>query len=112
MKIFNKYQLSLQTRPSLISPALQKNNLTKVRLRLHIPQCYQQEPVISRLISAHGLVVNITKAIVEEHTDGHGSFDLELQGTPPQISSGLTYLESLNLTIKGKPNADGDGWYC
>ena len=112
MKIFNKYQLSLQTRPSLISPALQKNNLTKVRLRLYIPQCYQQEPVISRLISAHGLVVNITKAIVEEHTDRHGYFDLELQGTPPQISSGLTYLESLNLTIKGKPNADGDSWYC
>ncbi|MBD0261538.1 MAG: NIL domain-containing protein [Tolypothrix sp. Co-bin9] len=112
MTIFNKYQLAIETRPSVISPALQKNNLTKVRLRLHIPQSYQQEPVISRLISAHGLIINITKAIVGENTDGYGCFDLELQGTPPQISSGLTYLESLNLTIKGKPNVDGDGWYC
>lgn len=112
MTSFNKYQLALLTRPSSISPVLQKNNLTKVRLRLHIPQCYQQEPVISRLISAHGLVVNITKAMLAENIDGYGCFDIELQGTPPQISSGLTYLESLNLTIKGKPNADGDGWYC
>lgn len=94
----------------MISPVLQKNNLTKIRLRLHIPQCYQQEPVISRLISAHGLVVNITKAMLVENTDEHNCFDLELQGTLPQISSGLTYLESLNLTIKGKPNADGDSW--
>ena len=112
MRIFNKYQLAVETRPSLISPGLQKNNLTKVRLRLHIPQSSQQEPVIYRLISAYSLVVNITKAIVGENTDGHNCFDLELQGTPSQISSGLTYLESLNLTIKGKPNADGDSWYC
>jgi hypothetical protein len=112
MTTFNKHQLAVETRPFLISPVWQKNNLTKVRLRLHIPQCYQQEPVISRLISAHGLVVNITKAMLAENTDGHGCFDLELQGTPSQISSGMTYLESLNLTIKGKPNADGDGWYC
>lgn len=112
MNNFNKHQLALEIRPSLIYPGLQKSNLTKVRLRLDIPQCYQQEPVIFRLISAHNLVVNITKAILGENTDGYGCFDLELQGTPSQISSGLTYLESLNLTIKGKPNADGDSWYC
>ena len=107
----NKHQLTVRTKLSPVSPVFQKSSVTQVRLRLHIPQCYQREPVISQLISAHGLVVNITKAMLGENTGGHGCFDLELQGTPSQISSGLTYLESLNLTIKGKPNADGDGWY-
>ena len=112
MDNFNKHQLPLLTTPSLISPVRQKNNITQIRLRLHIPQRYQQEPVIYQLIYTHNLVVNISKAMLGKNTDGHGYFDLELQGTPLQICNGLTYLESLNLTIKGKPNTDGDSWYC
>ncbi|WP_017318652.1 NIL domain-containing protein [Mastigocladopsis repens] len=95
----------------MVTPLFKSSNTTKIRLRLHIPQCYQQEPVISRLIATHGLVVNITGAMLGKHTNGEGRFDIEIGGTVPQISRGLAYLESLNLKIVGKPNSDGDGWY-
>ncbi|MGH8002941.1 MAG: NIL domain-containing protein [Brasilonema sp.] len=96
----------------MIAPAFKSSSITKIRLRLHIPGHYQQEPVISRLIAIHGLVVNITGAMLEKNTNGEGRFDLEIRGTLPQIGRGLAYLESLNLKIIGKPNADGDGWCC
>ncbi|MEI2582522.1 NIL domain-containing protein [Scytonema sp. PRP1] len=96
----------------MVAPAFKSSNTTKMRLRLHIPGRYQQEPVISRLIAIHGLVVNITGAMLGKHTNGEGRFDLEIRGTVPQIRHGLAYLESLNLKIVGKPNADGDSWYC
>lgn len=95
----------------MVARAFKSSNTTKMRLRLHIPHRYQQEPVISRLIAIHGLVVNITGAMLGKHTNGEGRFDLEIRGTVPQIRHGLAYLESLNLKIVGKPNADGDGWY-
>ncbi|GAB1539296.1 hypothetical protein NUACC21_19620 [Scytonema sp. NUACC21] len=90
----------------------ENSSTTKVRLQLHIPERYQQEPVISKLIAAHGLVVNITGAKLGKHTNGEGRFDLEIRGTVPQIWRGLDYLESLNVTIVGKPHSDGDSWYC
>lgn len=96
----------------MIAPAFQSSNITKIRLRLHIPGHYQQEPVISRLIAIHGLIVNITGAMLGKQTNGEGRFDLELRGTVPQIRHGLAYLESLNLKIVGKPNTEGDGWSC
>lgn len=96
----------------MVAPAFKSSNTTKMRLRLHIPRRYQQEPVISRLIAIHGLVVNITGAMLGKHTNGEGRFDLEIRGTVAQIRHGLAYLESLNLKIVGKPNADGDSWYC
>ncbi|MEH2252555.1 NIL domain-containing protein [Nostoc sp.] len=68
--------------------------------------------MISQLISAYSLVVNITKAMLQPNTDGEGCFDIELRGKLPQICSGLAYLESLNLRIVGKLNADGDHWFC
>lgn len=37
--------------------------------------------------------------------------DLELTGSIAQVQSGLTYLESLNLRLEGRPNPDGDSWY-
>ncbi|MDF5715512.1 MAG: NIL domain-containing protein [Rhizonema sp. NSF051] len=89
----------------------EKSSVTQVRLRLHIPPCYHQEPVISQLISTHSLTLNITGAMLGENTDGHGCFDLELQGSVAEIDRGLTYLESLNIKILGKLNADGDAWW-
>jgi hypothetical protein len=50
--------------------------------------------------------------MLQPKTDQEAYFDIELRGTVPQISNGLAYLESLNLRIVGKPNADGDGWFC
>ncbi len=90
----------------------ESSSTTKVRLRLHIPPFYQEEPVISRLIASHGLIVNITGAMLGKHTNGEGRFDLEIRGTVLQLWHGLNYLESLNLKIEGKPHTDGDGWYC
>ena len=87
-------------------------SVTQIRLQLLIPQYYYQQPVISQLISDRSLVVNITAAMLGENTEKQGCFDLELKGTIPQICSGLTYLQSLNIKIVGKGNAFGDGWHC
>ncbi|MEH1919919.1 NIL domain-containing protein [Nostoc sp.] len=106
----NNQKTNSHTRLSMVSSAYEKSQVTQIRLRIHIPKSYLQAPVISQLISAYGLVVNITKAILQPNTDGEGCFDIELRGTVAQISSGLAYLESLNLRIVGKPNADGDSW--
>ncbi|MEH2285932.1 NIL domain-containing protein [Nostoc sp.] len=75
------------------------NTLTKKRIRLRIPKDYHQEPVISRLVSDYGLIVNITAAILGANAVGDGWFDLELQGTDAQIQSGLTYLCDLKLEV-------------
>ncbi|MCC5643375.1 NIL domain-containing protein [Nostoc sp. CHAB 5824] len=112
MTALNNHQSNSQTRLSLVSSVSAKSQVTQIRLRIHIPKYYLQVPVISQLVSAYGLVVNITKALLQPNTDKEGYFDIELRGTEPQICSGLTYLESLNLRIVGKPNADGDGWFC
>ncbi len=112
MAALNKRQTNSQTSLSLVSSVSNKSQVTQIRLRIYIPKCYLQAPVISQLISAYGLVVNITKAMLQPNTDEEGCFDIELRGTVPQISNGLAYLESLNLRIVGKPNADGDSWFC
>ncbi|MEH1868865.1 MAG: NIL domain-containing protein [Nostoc sp.] len=112
MTALNKRQTNSQTSLSLVSSVSNKSQVTQIRLRIYIPKCYLQAPVISQLISAYGLVVNITKAMLQPNTDEQGCFDIELRGTVPQISNGLAYLESLNLRIVGKPNADSDSWFC
>ena len=111
MAALNNRQTNSQTRLSLVSSVYEKSQVTQIRLRIHIPKSYLQVPVISQLISTYGLVVNITKAMLQQNTNGQGCFDIELRGTVPQICSGLAYLESLNLRIVGKPNADGDSWF-
>ncbi len=112
MKTLSINKINEKTRLSVVSSAFQKNNITKIRLHLHIPKFYQHQPVISQLISKHNVVVNITGASLGKNTGGEGYFDVELRGTISQISLALAYLESLNIKIIGKPNADGDSWYC
>ncbi|MBW4563463.1 MAG: NIL domain-containing protein [Mojavia pulchra JT2-VF2] len=112
MTAFNNFQLQATTRLSLVPSVHEKSNITQIRLRVYISNCYLKEPIISRLTSNHGLVVNIIRAMLQANTDREGYFDLQLRGTVPQICSGLVYLEHLNLTIIGKPNVDGDGWHC
>ncbi|PMB16264.1 ABC transporter [Fischerella thermalis CCMEE 5282] len=75
------------------------NTLTNKRIRVRIPKDYRQEPVISRLVSESGLTVNISAAILGANAIGDGWFDLDLQGTPEQIDSGLNYLKELELEI-------------
>lgn len=73
--------------------------LTEKRIRVRIPKDYHQEPVISRLVSDYGLIVNITAALLAANAVGDGWFDLKLQGTETQIQNGLTYLHNLELEI-------------
>ncbi|QOV21500.1 NIL domain-containing protein [Anabaena sp. CS-542/02] len=90
----------------------QSMSMTRLRVRLHIPQFYLQEPIISQMISRYQLTVNITGAELDKNTNEQGCFDLELEGSMSHINSCLTYLESLNLKILGKSSPDGDSWHC
>jgi hypothetical protein len=100
-----------QRRDRLSSPASKRTSTSLLlRIRLFIPVEYQQEPVISQLVSRYGLVVNFTGAYLRPKTGEGGEFDLELRGTCEQIQAGLAYLRSLNLKIIGRPNPEGDSW--
>ncbi|HAX78474.1 MAG TPA: hypothetical protein DCY88_22255 [Cyanobacteria bacterium UBA11372] len=111
MSALTNRKATTTTRLTLVS-SHPESSVNQIRLRVHIPLSYQQEPVFYRLISNYGLVVNITGAMLKENTTEQGYFDLELRGTPSQIGKGLSYLESLNIKIVGKPNAAGDSWHC
>ena len=82
----------------------------QTRIRVRIPKDLHTEPVISRLVSQHGITVNITAALLSVNARDDGWFDLELRGTMPQIQSGLTYLNELDLEIWEQSTPDTDGW--
>lgn len=83
---------------------------THTRIRVRIPKQYNNEPIISRLVSHHGVTVNIAAALLGANGRDDGWFDLELQGTSRQIQSALTYLDELDLEIWGESNPEEDGW--
>lgn len=83
---------------------------TKTRVRIRIPKQYQEEPVISRLVSQYGVTVNINSALLGANARDDGWFDLELRGTPQQLQSALTYMNELDLEIWGNPSPEEDGW--
>lgn len=66
---------------------------------------------MTRLIGDYGLSVTIHKLALET-PDFPRQIDLELSGKIPQIQQGLSYLETVSWAIQGKPNTDGDSWYC
>ena len=86
------------------------NRPTKIRIKVRIPKNFQEEPVISRLISEHGVTVNIAGALLGANARDDGWFDLELQGTTSQIQSALLYLEELKLEIWSQSNIEEDAW--
>jgi hypothetical protein len=86
------------------------NRPTETRIRLRIPRQLSNEPIISRLISHHGVTVNIAAALLGANGRDDGWFDLELRGTSRQIESALIYLDELDLEIWGDANAEQDGW--
>ncbi|MBD2387233.1 NIL domain-containing protein [Cylindrospermum sp. FACHB-282] len=71
---------------------------TPVYSRIRIPQHYQWQPVISRLVSRYGVTVNITAAMLKER-ENYGWFDLQLQGNSEHISNGLLYLQNLGVDL-------------
>lgn len=68
-------------------------------LHIRVPQYYNRQPVLSRLISRYDLTVNITAAFLEAHTKDDGWFNLELQGIAQHVEAGLNYLQQLNVDI-------------
>ncbi|XHX76047.1 MAG: NIL domain-containing protein [Stenomitos frigidus ULC029] len=81
------------------------------RVRLRMPKNYQDEPVISRLISHYGLTVNIAAALLGGNARDDGWFDLDLRGTDQQIHSALLYFNELDLETWHDDTADQcDGW--
>ena len=99
---------SLQSsRSTQLSSISDDQRLTHKRIRLRIPKRYQQEPVISNLISDYKLTVNISAALLGANAREDGWFDLNLQGTVPQIQSALLYLNDLDLEVwhEGEPES-------
>lgn len=86
------------------------NRPTKTRIKIRIPKNFHEEPVISRLVSDHGVTVNIAGALLGANARDDGWFDLELLGTKTQIQSALIYLDELNLEIWSQSNPEEDGW--
>jgi len=89
---------------------LGSNRSTQKRIKIRIPKQLHEEPVISRLISHHGVTVNIAAALLSANSRDDGWFDLELRGRASQIQSALTYLNELDLEIWGQSNPEQDGW--
>lgn len=85
------------------------NRSTQTRIKVRIPKDYHQEPIISRLVSDHGLTVNIVAALLSANAREDGWFDLELQGTNPQIESALVYFNELDLETWSK-FVEEDNW--
>lgn len=101
---------SVQDQQAVRTAIAEHDRPTQTRVRLRIPKNYHQEPVISRLVSHHGLTVNIMAALLGANAHDDGWFDLELRGQVRQIRSALIYLDELNLEIWHDSNAQDDGW--
>ncbi|MFN6487017.1 MULTISPECIES: NIL domain-containing protein [unclassified Nostoc] len=70
-----------------------------VHSRILVPQRYNRQPVISRLVSRYGLTVNIKAASLTSDSDSDGWFDLELSGNPQKLTNSLSYLQGLGVNL-------------
>ena len=75
---------------------------TSRRFHLTYPEHLVQEPVVSRLVSEHGLEINIRRADVTAEV---GWILLEVTGTHQQIRDGRDYLEQRGVVVR---DAGGD----
>lgn len=90
--------------------SISQHRPTKVRIRICIPQEYSGVPIISRLVSHHEVTINISAASLETNSCKEGWFDLEIEGSNPQIQSALTYLDEMDIEIINKTDPEEDGW--
>ena len=67
-------------------------------IKIRIPEELHNEPVISNLISQHGLTVNIVSATLGINA-GSGWFQLSLTGNQAQIQTAIAYLNDLDIEI-------------
>jgi ABC-type methionine transport system ATPase subunit len=67
-------------------------------VKIRIPEDLHSEPVISNLISQHGVTVNIISATLGVNA-GSGWFHLGLNGNQAQIQTAIAYLNDLDIEI-------------
>ncbi|MEE3718865.1 NIL domain-containing protein [Tumidithrix elongata RA019] len=84
--------------------------LTHKRIWLRIPKLYQKEPVISKLVSQHGITVNINSALLSSESKSDGWFELELRGTAQQIDSAIVYANELGIETVPDLGDRDEGW--
>ncbi|HLO83963.1 MAG TPA: NIL domain-containing protein [Nostocaceae cyanobacterium] len=77
----------------------QSGRSTPVKSRILVPQRYQRQPVISRLVSRYRLTVNIKAASLVSGGESDGWFDLEIFGNPQELTSSLSYLQGLGVNL-------------
>ncbi|MEN9233508.1 MAG: NIL domain-containing protein [Gloeomargarita sp. DG02_1_bins_92] len=76
-------------------------------IHVRIPKAACDVPILSGLVSGHGLVVNLRGGLLSPSHEDDGWFDLDVQGTPAQIQSGLDYLRQRGLQVwQQEPKAD------
>lgn len=102
---------SIASEPGENKIASEDTRPTQLRIRIRIPKEYQEEPILSRLISEHGLTVNLNAALLSANIKNDGWFDLDLKGTKRQIDSGVIYLNDLDVEIWSKSSdPDEENW--
>ena len=74
-------------------------NSSLVYLRVKISPQYHQQPLISKLVSDYGLVINITAALLTSSARDDGWFDLEVLGDVVQINQALAALHSIGIEV-------------
>lgn len=67
-----------------------------VRVRLTFPEPLVGEPVISKLALDHGVIANIRRANVEDHT---GWIVCQLSGTGEAIEAAMAWLGDLGIQV-------------
>ena len=71
-------------------------NPTSVKAKLPFPEDLVSQPVIARLALDHGVIANIRRANVEDHT---GWIVCELTGTREALDSGVEWLTATGIKV-------------
>lgn len=94
---------------------IKKDDEVRLRICLFVPFWHQQELIINQLTVEHGVAVRILTPVPTAldyiALNATHQLHLELVGSIAQIHNVLDYLTSINLTVRGKPNPDGDSWH-
>ncbi len=81
--------------------------MQKKRVILGYPPHLVDEPVISRLVKDHDLIVNITRARITPREEGR--MVVELTGKRPNLDAGFRYLKEMG--VKVEPLAQDIKWH-
>lgn len=89
---------------SLLKPdpevlATLRENQTSLRIRVRIPKDWQEQPVLSSLISNHGVTITIRAALLSANAPDDGWFDLEIQGQSNTIRNAILELSNVGADI-------------